>query len=255
MGDKLNLNDRASHSRLIQLLREIESRLEPGIAYCSSDEFQQWADENRVGDDEGLWDTLAAAERYCNLDAHLFQIIGIPLNRIGRGALELLNATEDIDDSKAKAWNVIEVYETLRQLYDFARGYRVELEYKASDGNMAPQVNYNGQAFSATGKPPSNEPDGPVIGYFWRYNGRTTKPMQPGPWKLADFLWHSRLRTATFDQLAEPLKGDKADAVTTDSVRSHCKRANQFFEREQIPLVISIKAETVSLESIPAARL
>lgn len=113
------------------------------------------------------------------------------------------------------------------------------------------------------GEPPSNghavanrgdsEPEGPVQGFRWCYGGKITgDAMSPKPWKLANFLWSKRYRTAAFHELEVPVYDDCTHCVSAVAVGSLRREANAFFSDHNIPLIVSVKKGTVSLDTPPA---
>ena len=85
----------------------------------------------------------------------------------------------------------------------------------------------------------------PPDGFSW--DGTNHGRLPPIPWRLVNFLWHARDRTAEFDELADPVWRDHNQLVLKDAVGSARSKANQFFRRHGIPLRITTKNQHAQL--------
>jgi hypothetical protein len=91
-----------------------------------------------------------------------------------------------------------------------------------------------------------SEPDGPAGVYQWRLNGRLIlKTMREGSWRLVKFLYPEG--SATFDDLAEPINGDREEVPDSISIGSLRRDANSYFNAHGIPYKVSVSAKTFSV--------
>jgi hypothetical protein len=79
----------------------------------------------------------------------------------------------------------------------------------------------------------------PPDGFEW--DGKKCRGLTGVPWRLVDFLWHKRDRTARFEDLAEPVWRDAEEFITRDMVGSARSDANAFFSRNALPIRLTIK--------------
>ncbi|QEG01602.1 hypothetical protein Mal15_56790 [Stieleria maiorica] len=86
-------------------------------------------------------------------------------------------------------------------------------------------------------------PDGPVLPKGWRHAGHVYTNIEPRPSKLVSFLWKLSDRSAEWDDLAEPVWGDRAATLKEgQAVESACRKANKFFRDNKIPWKVSYAA-------------
>jgi hypothetical protein len=207
---------------------------------------QQWANENWSLSDRPLTEVITAGIRYCQLHG-MDQTIGFDLNKLGTRVCRFLDM--HLTEEQAS----VELYDAVLALREFAHGVPVEIEWHlASNGYRR-----NGELPSVGDVVTNNnEPaaDGPVEGYRWCHNGKVTSDtLQPKAWKMAEFLWTKPTHTADFNDLALPVYDKHSHSVTEDAIGSFRKQANSFFSQNRIPLLVSIKQGTVSLEMPSAA--
>jgi len=235
---------KSSHARLAQILRDIEGRCANYKRHPLS-EAQKWTDENWSLGTNPLIDVVKAGVTYCQLNG-MDQHIGFELNQLGARVCGLSDThlTERIAG--------VELFDAVAELREFARRVRSEIEWYSADDNyvLHDEAKCNGQAVTNNSDAAL---DGPVEGYRWCHNGDVTcGAMQPKAWKMANFLWTKRSHTAYFDDLAQPVYEEHSHPITESAIGSLRKQANSFFAMHSIPLLVSIKQGTVSLE-IPSA--
>jgi hypothetical protein len=99
------------------------------------------------------------------------------------------------------------------------------------------------------GKKPKEPPtgDGPFPPDGFRYGGREERIDRYKVWKLVNYLWTCRNRTSAFEDLAQPVWGEKETIVGKDQVGSLRRDANHFFEEKAWPFRVQIKNDYVSL--------
>ena len=92
--------------------------------------------------------------------------------------------------------------------------------------------------------------DGPCNSFKWRHNDKEIS-VSGGPqvWRLLDYLWKLNGKSASFQELAEPVYGDRNEEPSRGSICSMRAKANKFFKRKKIPWRVGIKANQVSLIS------
>src|SRR5690349_8981862 len=88
-------------------------------------------------------------------------------------------------------------------------------------------------------------PDGPCHPQTWRHAGSTLAPLclQPLTWNLVEFLWNKRDRTATFQELAEPVWRDHALTLGSAQIGRQRTLANRFFQKNGIPFLIRVNSK------------
>lgn len=102
--------------------------------------------------------------------------------------------------------------------------------------------------------PPDPPPiDGPFGRDGFRWNGIEKTGLEGVPHGLLRYLWSATDRTATYDELAEPVWADRNIDVTEGMVASARHKANQFFVRWAFPFRVSTasKRRIVSLVERP----
>jgi len=93
--------------------------------------------------------------------------------------------------------------------------------------------------------------DGPFGVYTWRHNGEVIDDrMRPMAWKLARLLHEQSPAMLTYQELAEPVFGDRVEYVDSDRVGTHRKLANKFFEENNVPLRVRTSDGRVFLETV-----
>jgi len=100
-------------------------------------------------------------------------------------------------------------------------------------------------------EPPANGPFSPD-GFAW--DGRKHTGLTPIPWRLVDYLWPAKNRTAHFYDLAVPVWREAGAVVTADRVGSARREANTFFARHTLPWRVSISGESVTLKKTAAGQ-
>lgn len=95
----------------------------------------------------------------------------------------------------------------------------------------------------------NNKPDGPFPPTGFRYKGREGRDCRPLPWRLIDYLWSQRDRSASFNELAEPVWGDKGRLIDPNMLGSARREANKFFRKHGFPFIIK-KARNQYLASL-----
>lgn len=81
------------------------------------------------------------------------------------------------------------------------------------------------------------EPDGPCHPYTWRHNGVTLADnlLQRATWNLVNYLWNAINYTALFDDLGEPVYGDREEFPGDTQVGKQRTLANKVFATHGIP--------------------
>jgi hypothetical protein len=99
----------------------------------------------------------------------------------------------------------------------------------------------------------AEETDGPKLPNAFVWKGESHQPLPRTAFRLVNYLWVQRSRTARFDDLAGPVWGDHAKMVTSTMAGSARREANRFFESHGIPMTVSVHAknECVSLQDRP----
>jgi len=90
--------------------------------------------------------------------------------------------------------------------------------------------------------PPGSDPpaptdqDGPCHPYTWRHKGQKLpdNSLQRATWNLVNHLWNDPERTATFDELAEPVFGDHSAEPDGYQIGKQRTLANKFFSGQGI---------------------
>jgi hypothetical protein len=78
--------------------------------------------------------------------------------------------------------------------------------------------------------------DGPVIpdGFSWK--GKTYHGLPEKPFRAVEHLWNCRDRVAPYQELAEPVYGDReADLIPDNAIGGFRREINKFFRRNDIP--------------------
>ena len=86
------------------------------------------------------------------------------------------------------------------------------------------------------------ELDGPCDPYTWMREGQRLagKSLQPATWNLLVLLWRKPGRTATYDDLGEPVFRDHARTLDKCQVEKQRTLANKFFRAHSIPWQVSV---------------
>ena len=92
--------------------------------------------------------------------------------------------------------------------------------------------------------------DGPVDGFRWRHNGEVIQDkMAPGAWRLANHLFLSEDRTASYVELAPIVADDHAENfLDASNCRGHQTKANKFFKDHDVLLEISLRGQPTLLD-------
>lgn len=95
----------------------------------------------------------------------------------------------------------------------------------------------------------SNETDGPVGLDSFRWHGTVHGGLTAKRFRLLTALWTAKDRTLHFEQLADPVWGDRNEPVSSTSVDSLCRELRTFFRSKNIPLAANRSGQIVSLKS------
>jgi hypothetical protein len=217
----------ATHSRLAEILRDIEARCDK-YKPVPLEEAQRWADENWSLGDSPLIDLIKAGVWYCNLHG-MDQTIGFDLNKLGLHVCRFLDMY--LTDSVAR----VELFGAVVALREFAHGVRTLIDSSSpscgEDDNVTLQSN-----IQTVKNYHDQECDGPCGIRHWRHNGQLLKAdMRKGAWKMAKHLWGQPNKAASIYQLLEPVYGDGTHPVSKEGFRSLCRDANKFFIKHRLP--------------------
>lgn len=92
------------------------------------------------------------------------------------------------------------------------------------------------------------ELDGPCGAYQWRLNGKLLdEQMQACPWRLVDFLWKQDHKSASFDELKNPVYSDEQHLADESAFGALRSKVNSYFKKHDIPYCVSIKKGKVLL--------
>ena len=92
--------------------------------------------------------------------------------------------------------------------------------------------------------------NGPVPIRSWRQDGKLLGGWLPKAWNLVNFLYTKKDRTASYDETAEPVFGDREIVVTSELIGSHRRNANNWFLEHNIPLEVTAPAPYVKIEQL-----
>jgi hypothetical protein len=93
----------------------------------------------------------------------------------------------------------------------------------------------------------SDQSVGPFPPDGFRLGGVEKSVVRDKVWKLINHLWYARNRTASFEDLAEPVWGDLASTVDKNNLGSLRRDANHFFEENSWPFRVQLKNGYASL--------
>lgn len=141
-------------------------------------------------------------------------------------------------------------------LADLARFLKLDLE-KATAGDMLSAARAEADRYEAehpqpvmVTTPDENIPDdAPTPPDGFTYKGQKFQGLTPKPMRLIIHLWIQTNRTSRFDDLADPVWGDRNEIVTKDAVGSLRRQANKFFKDNNIPFRVTINEPHVTLKT------
>lgn len=81
---------------------------------------------------------------------------------------------------------------------------------------------------------------GPITPDGFFFQGKRYGKLQPTPWRLVNYLWHQRNRTAEYNDLARPVwNDDDMEQVGENAFGGARRIANQFFRTNDIPFQVA----------------
>jgi hypothetical protein len=90
--------------------------------------------------------------------------------------------------------------------------------------------------------------DGPCHPYTWCQRSEILNDtMQPGAWRMVNYLWQQPNHSATFDDLKFPVYDDRDHIADAKAFGSFRRAANAFFREHHIPWRVVVKKTVVSL--------
>lgn len=90
--------------------------------------------------------------------------------------------------------------------------------------------------------------DGPCGINQWRHNGvLVVAKMQPAAWLLCKYLWEKPDRSATFDELKQPVYSDPEHIADANAFGALRRAANDYFSRHGAPWRVTIRKTSVSM--------